>query len=57
MVLVKFCRWDGKRCYCSSCDFITLMGDVLVCSRHGNPHGRFIRHVPVVVGNLRRVWK
>ena len=40
-VLVKYCHFDGRRCYNSSCDYITSMGDVLLCSRHCNPFGRF----------------
>jgi hypothetical protein len=39
--MVKRCPFDGRRCFRSSCDFISPRGDVLVCSRHLNPNGRF----------------
>lgn len=46
---VKYCCWDGRRCWHDSCDFITRRGDVLVCSRHGNPSGKFSFRIPKVV--------
>jgi hypothetical protein len=40
--VVKICRWNGRRCYRSSCDmFDCKSGNVLVCPTHFNPDGRF----------------
>jgi hypothetical protein len=37
----KRCRFDGLRCYRSSCDvFDFATGEVSVCGRHRNPLGR-----------------
>lgn len=39
MILVRFCRWDGRRCYRSSCANVDVSGSVVVCFRHRNPLG------------------
>ena len=37
----KMCRWDGNVCFKDSCDSIDGMGNVHVCLRHRNFHGRY----------------
>lgn len=39
--MIKICRFDGCRCYRSSCDSIRNSGDVVLCHHHRNPSGRF----------------
>jgi hypothetical protein len=43
--MVKRCPFTGRRCFHSSCDYITAQGNVLVCSLHGNPSGRLTPRV------------
>ncbi len=40
---VRFCRFSGKPCFYSSCDFFDCSScSVNLCAKHGNPRGRFL---------------
>ena len=42
LVVSKICSHDGGICHCGSCDIILSSGEVICCSRHKNPLGKFM---------------
>ena len=53
--MVRYCRWDGCRCYLSSCDSCGLF-EVTLCVRHMNPDGRLLSRMyrPIYVSIFSR---
>lgn len=43
MMVSKICRWDGGVCLLPSCSTLSPSGEVEVCFRHRNSHGRSVR--------------
>lgn len=43
LVVSKICHYDAGNCYRVSCDQILANGSVVVCERHRNIRGCFIR--------------
>lgn len=53
VIFMVKCKYHAdKRCYHSSCSFIDVMGNVVVCPLHGNPLGRCMRKVSVPSRNV-----
>lgn len=45
----KICCWDGGFCPYGSCSWLDGMGNVVLCDRHRNPSGYFMRKLPVPI--------
>jgi hypothetical protein len=53
VILVKICPYDFGVCNFDCCSWLdTVSGDVVLCSRHGNPSGRCMRRSSVSFRNV-----